>query len=91
MPIFGFDWHTRDIPVSSDELASDMAPILDFCIEKFGTKRGMFESNFPVDKVSFSYNVLYNAFKKYSKDYSKSERAAMFRDNAINFYKVKEF
>ena len=31
--------HTRDIPVSSDELASDMAPILDFCIEKFTPQR----------------------------------------------------
>ena len=27
----------------------------------------MFESNFPVDKVSYSYNVLYNAFKRLSK------------------------
>ena len=91
MPITGHDWHLREIPVGSDELSQQMKYYLDFCIEKFGTKRGMFESNFPVDKVSFSYNVLYNAFKKYSKDYSKSVRAAMFRDNAINFYKVKEF
>ena len=30
----------------------------------------MFESNFPVDKVSFSYNVMYNAFKRLSKGYS---------------------
>ena len=90
MPIFGFDWHTRDIPVSADELASDMAPILDFCIEKFTPQRGMFESNFPVDKVSFSYNTLYNAFKKYSKEFTKSERAAMFHDNAVKFYNINE-
>ena len=30
----------------------------------------MFESNFPVDKVSFSYHVLFNAFKRFSKGYS---------------------
>ena len=88
MPIFGYDWHERDIPIGSDDLAFDMAPILDFCIEKFTPERGMFESNFPVDKVSFSYNILYNAFKKYSKDFSKSERAAMFHDNAVRFYKI---
>ena len=88
MPIFGYDWHERDIPIGSDDLAFDMAPILDFCIEKFTPERGMFESNFPVDKVSFSYNILYNAFKKYSKDFSKSERAAMFHDNAVKFYKI---
>ena len=88
MPIFGYDWHERDIPIGSDDLAFDMAPILDFCIEKFTPEKGMFESNFPVDKVSFSYNILYNAFKKYSKDFSKSERAAMFHDNAVKFYKI---
>ena len=35
MPIFGYDWHERDIPIGSDDLAFDMAPILDFCIENF--------------------------------------------------------
>ena len=50
----------------------------------------MFESNFPVDKVSFSYNTLYNAFKKYSKEFTKSERAAMFHDNAVKFYNINE-
>ena len=42
----------------------------------------MFESNFPVDKVSYSYLVVYNAFKRLSRGYSASERAAMFHDNA---------
>ena len=36
----------------------------------------MFESNFPVDKVSFSYHVMYNAFKRLSKSYTPTERAA---------------
>ena len=49
----------------------------------------MFESNFPVDKVSFSYNVLYNAFKRFSADYSTNERAAMFHDNATRVYRVE--
>ena len=48
----------------------------------------MFESNFPVDKVSYSYNVLYNAFKRLSKGYSPSERAAMFHDTATRVYKI---
>tara|TARA_B110000495_G_C23012877_1_gene599348 strand:+ start:144 stop:1169 length:1026 start_codon:yes stop_codon:yes gene_type:complete len=90
MPITGHDWHLRNKPVGSEELSNQMKYFLDYCIEKFGPQRGMFESNFPVDKVSFSYNVLYNAFKKYSKGYSESERAAMFHDNAIRFYKVEE-
>ena len=42
----------------------------------------MFESNFPVDKVSFSQPVLFNAFKRFSKPYSASERAALFHGTA---------
>ena len=44
------------------------------CIEQFNPRRCMFESNFPVDKVSYSYNVLYNAFKRLSQGYSPAER-----------------
>ena len=88
MPRTGFDWHERGVPIRSDELAESIAPFFDYCIEHFGTDRSMFESNFPVDKVSFSYPVLYNAFKRYSKEFSGSERAAMFHDNAVDVYKI---
>ena len=70
----GFDWHARTNPVRSEELADQMAPFIHHCIEKFGPERCMFESNFPVDKVSFSYNVVFNAFKRLSKDYTETER-----------------
>ena len=83
MPRFGFDWHLRDKPVGSEELAAEMAPLMDLCIEQFGPGRCMFESNFPVDKVSFSHPILFNAFKRFSKGYSSSERAAMFHDTAV--------
>ena len=48
----------------------------------------MFESNFPVDKVSYSHHVLYNAFKRMSQGYSAAERAAMFHDTAARVYRV---
>ena len=88
MPRVGFDWHLRDKPIGSEELASDMAPIINYCIEKFGPSRCMFESNFPVDKVSYSYNVMYNAFKRITKDHSASERADMFHDVAARVYRI---
>jgi len=88
MPRTGFDWHTREKPIGSEELASAMAPWIEYCIEQFGPDRSMFESNFPVDKVSYSYNVLYNAFKRLSKGYSPSERAALFHDTAVRVYRV---
>ena len=83
------DWHLREKPIGSEELASAHAPFLSYCIEKFTPARSMFESNFPVDKVSFSYNVMWNAFKRFSKSYSASERAAMFHDTASRVYRIQ--
>ena len=88
MPRTGFDWHLRTVPIGSEELAASMAPLLNDCIERFTPARSMFESNFPVDKVSYSYGVLYNAFKRVSKPYSPSERAAMLHDTAARVYRV---
>jgi L-fuconolactonase len=88
MPRTGFDWHIRDKPIGSEELARAMAPFITYCIEQFSPERCMFESNFPVDKVSYSYNVLYNAFKRVSENYSAPERAAMFRDTAAHIYRI---
>ena len=84
----GFDWHTRTRPIGSEELAQAMAPFLSYCIEQFTPERAMFESNFPVDKVSFSYNVMWNAFKRFSKGYSAAERAALFHDTAARIYRI---
>ncbi|MQF68855.1 amidohydrolase [SAR202 cluster bacterium AD-804-J14_MRT_500m] len=88
MPQTGFDWHARSEPIGSEELADAMAPLMDYCIDKFGPNRSMFESNFPVDKISYSYNVMYNAFKRLSKGYSDEERAALFHDTATRIYKL---
>jgi predicted TIM-barrel fold metal-dependent hydrolase len=85
---YGFDWHERNVPIGSEELAGHLAPLMTYCIEQFGPERCMFESNFPVDKVSYSYVVVYNAFKRLSKDYSASERAAMFHDTAARVYRI---
>jgi len=85
---FGFDWHTRAKPIGSIELADALSPLMHYCIEQFGPDRCMFESNFPVDKVSYSYTVVYNAFKRLSKGYSASERAALFHDTAARVYRI---
>jgi len=86
--ISGFDWHQRAIPPASAELAGTMAPYFLYCIEQFGPNRCMFESNFPVDKASFSYTTIWNAFKRISKDFSKEERLALFHDTAVKAYRL---
>jgi predicted TIM-barrel fold metal-dependent hydrolase len=90
MPRLGFDWHERTTPIGSDELAQAIAPLMTYCIEQLGPNRCMFESNFPVDKVSFSHHVLFNAFKRFSQGYSAAERAALFHDTAVRAYRISD-
>ena len=88
MPICGFGWHKRSRPPSSAELAETLGPYYLHCIEEFGPDRCMFESNFPVDKVSCSYTVLWNCFKRLTRDFAESERAALFHDTAVRVYRL---
>lgn len=72
----------------SEELAKDWAPYIETCIEAFGPKRCMFESNFPVDGVTCTYPVLWNAFKRLAKSYSKDEKHELFFNTANRVYKL---
>ncbi len=85
----GYDWHQRAVPPSSEEIAGILKPYFEYCIEKFGVERCMFESNFPVEKRSNSYVVVWNAFKRISKNFSAAERAASFHDTATRAYRIK--
>ncbi|MDP6706225.1 MAG: amidohydrolase family protein, partial [Alphaproteobacteria bacterium] len=64
MRVNGFAWHEQERPPTSEELAAATGAYYAHCIEHFGPERCLFESNFPVDKVSCSYNVLWNTFKR---------------------------
>jgi len=88
MVLNGFGWHQQPRPPSSRELAEAQKPYFLHCIEHFGVERCMFESNFPVDKVSSSYTVLWNAFKRVVADFSKDEKVALFHDTAVRVYRL---
>jgi predicted TIM-barrel fold metal-dependent hydrolase len=88
MAINGFTWNKRAQPPGSIELAGSFAPYFSWCIEKFGVHRCMFESNFPVDKRSYSYTVLWNAFKRVAAHFSKSEKQRLFYGTAVEFYRL---
>ena len=88
MHICGFGWDKQRVPPGSAEMAEAMAPYYLWCIERFGADRCMFESNFPVDKVSSSYVVLWNAFKRIAQGFSPRERAALFHDTAARVYRL---
>ena len=88
MPINGFGFHKRALPASSDEIVAATGRYHRHAIEVFGVERCMFESNFPVDKRSCSYRVLWNAFKKLVADASASEKDALFHDTARRVYRI---
>jgi predicted TIM-barrel fold metal-dependent hydrolase len=48
----------------------------------------MFESNFPVDKISGSYAVYWNVFKRLASGASAADKVALFRDTARDFYRL---
>jgi len=91
MHLFGFDLESghRDAPAPSETLAKLWRPYMETCIELFGARRCMFESNFPVDKRGASYRVLWNAFKRISAGASADEKAALFHDSACRAYQLK--
>ncbi|HVZ45778.1 MAG TPA: amidohydrolase family protein [Ramlibacter sp.] len=88
MATVGFDFHQQAQPPSSDMLSAAWAPYMDYCIEKFGPGRCMFESNFPVDKGSCSYVVLWNAFKKIARRYTAAEQFQLFAGTAGAVYRL---
>jgi L-fuconolactonase len=90
MPICGFGLHKRQRPPSSAELAELLGPYYLHCIDEFGPDRCMFESNFPVDRASCSYTVLWNGFKRLTETFAASERAGLFRDTAMRIYRLDD-
>lgn len=90
MAIMGGGWHRGERPPSSQQLADAWGPFIRGCIETFGVQRCLFESNFPVDKESCSYVVLWNAFKRIVADASADEKAALFAGTARRVYRIGE-
>ncbi len=88
MPINGFGWNERGIPPTSDEIVEAQKRYYLHAIESFGPDRCMFESNFPVDKASVSYHVVWNAFKKMTADFTEDEKDALFYSTAARVYKL---
>jgi predicted TIM-barrel fold metal-dependent hydrolase len=88
MPINGFGFHKDDRPPGSDQIVAATGRYYRHAIDCFGAARCMFESNFPVDKQSCSYHVLWNAFKKLVADASEADKQRLFHDTASEIYRI---
>jgi predicted TIM-barrel fold metal-dependent hydrolase len=88
MRVGGFGFDKQPDPPSSETLAATWRPYVETSIEAFGSSRAMLESNFPVDKGSYSYPVFWNACKLLTKGASSTERADLFARTAARFYRL---
>lgn len=75
--MFDHDWTTDSI-----------RPIVETCLDLFGAERCMFGSNFPVDKLHATYDVVWQAFADIVADLDAETRSGLFAENAANFYRI---
>lgn len=87
MPVFGLDVKGRT-DLDATVLAKAIKPITDTCIELFGPKRCMFESNFPVTREFISYKTMWNSYKLAIADLDLPEKRAVLHDTAKSFYRI---
>lgn len=90
MRLCGFGFHEAVRPPDSETLARAWRPYVETCIEAFGPRRCMFESNFPVDQLSCSYRTLWNAFKRLAAGGSAEEKAELFSGTARRVYRITD-
>ena len=90
MSLSGFGLHKRNKPPTSTEIATLTRDYYLFMIDTFGPTRCMFESNFPMDKVSCSYNVLWNSFKKITHALSENDKESLYKKTAQKVYKIRD-
>jgi len=75
-------------PLASEAIAAAWRPFVEVCVEQFGARRCMFESNFPVQKRWCSYAVLWNACKRLVAGASAGEKSELFSGTAARVYRL---
>lgn len=88
MEISGFGFDSFAKAPDSLALAQAWRPWIETCIELFGSKRCMFESNFPADKASYGYGTGWNAFKRIVSAAAPDEKNDLFWRTALGFYRL---
>lgn len=89
MPDNGFGWHIdASARPDADTFVAAQERWYHHMIDCFGPGRCMFESNFPVDKLSLDYDVLFNGLKIIASRYDDSEQDAMFSGTARRVYRL---
>ena len=73
-----------------DWTLASLRPVVQHCIDCFGTARAMFGSDFPVAGLHASFDEVYDSFKAITADLSADEQAALFFGNARRIYRLDD-
>ncbi len=85
---FATGWAARAVPPGSEEVAEHWGDDVRLCIDCFGPGRCMFESNFPVDRQTLTYPVVWNAFQIMASGYTDAEQDDLFSGTAARVYRL---
>jgi predicted TIM-barrel fold metal-dependent hydrolase len=86
MRVASYDYGKSARPATSEELARMWSPYVLTCIDLFGPRRCMVESNFPVEKMGIGYAALFNALKRIAADLTAEEKSLVFSGTADRIY-----
>jgi len=67
---------------------ASLRPLVREAIDAFGPRRCLFASNFPIDGLHSSYEGLWRAYAEIVADLAADDRAGLFSDNALRFYRL---
>jgi L-fuconolactonase len=86
--LYGMGWASLSKPVGSDEVVRWWGDDIRWCIDTFGSSRCMFESNYPADRQTLGYTVIWNAFQKMARNYSTDDQDWLFGGTARRVYRI---
>jgi L-fuconolactonase len=88
MEHMGLSFMGQDQPPTSEMVAARQRDFVLRVIDLFGPQRVMFESNFPVDRHGISYGILWNGFKRIVREFTGTDKAALFGGTANKVYRL---
>jgi predicted TIM-barrel fold metal-dependent hydrolase len=69
--------------------ADDLAPIVNHCMDSFGSDRAMFASDWPVCTLVASYRQWVGALREIVRNRSAADQRKLFAENAVRVYGLK--
>jgi predicted TIM-barrel fold metal-dependent hydrolase len=88
MPILGFGAERQPKTMSKGEFVDRVGPFVTWALDALGIERCMFASNFPMDKVSISYQNLVAGFDELLANRAEEEKQLFFNGVARDFYRI---